>query len=41
MLTSVSDSNDEKEIQDEIAYLLHIRKVGKEYERSHENTIDK
>lgn len=34
MLQNVSEPSDEKIIHQEIAYLLHIRKIGKEFDRS-------
>lgn len=37
MLEAVSEPLDEKVIEHELCYLLHVRKIGKEYERSSSN----
>lgn len=39
MLQNVSEPSDEKIIHQEIAYLLHIRRIGKEYDRSKGTSI--
>lgn len=41
MLASITDPMDERDIHNEIAYLLHIRRAGKEYTREASAQIDK
>ena len=41
MLQKVQEPMDEKAISQEIAYLLHIRKFGKEYVRDTNSSIEK
>lgn len=36
-MKKVSESKDIKVIDEEISYLLHIRKIGKEYQRSNDS----
>lgn len=38
-LDKVNETGDEKKINDEISYLLHIRKIGKDYVRATDSSI--
>jgi hypothetical protein len=41
MLQRVRDPSDERTLQREIAYLLHIRRVGQRYQREPNNTLER
>ena len=41
MIASVSDASEERILSLEIAYMLHIRRHGREYVRDSNNTLDK
>ena len=39
MVKKVHESSDRKKITDEIAYLVHIRKIGHQYDRKHSKSL--
>lgn len=40
MLKKVHEFTDQKKIMDEIAYLVHIRKVGHQYDRKNFKSLE-
>ena len=40
MLSTVTDATEEATISREIAYLLHIRKAGRAYDRKNAKSLD-
>jgi hypothetical protein len=40
MLKKVHEKNDQKKITDEIAYLVHIRKIGHQYDRKNFKSLE-
>jgi len=41
MMAAITDPMDERDIHAELAYLLHIRRQGKEYVREANSSLDR